>query len=155
MAKSKSIKICRFKKFCEGFFIWLLGIIISAVPVFLKHLDIFLRDKSISNYNLLAEVLSDFDFSFISVSVLFILCVEELLLRDKVPGWHRIFRVWTMICLVVACSVYCVSFFLRDQFSYTLPITQFRYNIFMLVLTIIFGVECHIGIALREGGAAC
>lgn len=144
-----------FHKFCAGFFIWLLGIVISAIPIFLKHLNIFFNNKSINEYNFFREILGDFDFSFISVSVLFILCLEELLLRDSVPGWHKVFRLCTAICLVVTCSIYCVAFFVRGQLPHKLPITQFGYNMVTLCLTIILGAECHIGLSLREGESAC
>lgn len=145
-------KKSRLRKFCESFFVWLAGIVVSAVPIFFKHLNFVLNNKSSNEYDLFRMTLSDFEFSYIIVSILFVLCLEGCLLNDEVPRWYGVFRVCTVLCLFVTWGVYCISFFFRDQFSYVWPITQFRYNMITLGAAIAFGVVCHIGISLREGG---
>lgn len=145
----------RFWEFCRNFFIWLLGIVFTAVPVFLKHLKIYSNNNSTGNYNFFTAILSDFEFSFISVSVLFMLCLENMFLRDKVPAWHKPFRICIFLCLLITGSAYCVAFFIRDQLLPNLPVTQFEYNMVTFCLAVVFGVECHISIVSRKGGAAC
>ena len=153
-AQTKPKKRSRLRKFCESFFVWLAGIVVSAVPIFLKHFNIAASSKFSHEYDLFQMTLGDFDFSYITVSVLFILCLEGCLLNDEAPRWYRGFLVCTFLCLFVTWGVYCVAFFFRDQFPPTWPITQFAYNMITLGAAIAFGIVFHIGISLREGRAA-
>lgn len=66
-------------KFLSRFGLWLLGIPINIVPVAFKQLNSITVETFPGVKTIAIMAIGDFDFSFISVSVLFILCIEAFL----------------------------------------------------------------------------
>lgn len=143
----------QWKKFLASFTLWALGIPINVIPVLFKQLrDITARDfPGVCKLALLT--LGDFEFSFISVSVLFILCIEGYFVDEKVSPQYRGFRVCSFVCFCSFLLLYCVFFFRPDLFSAMTPDTQVIYNAVIIIITIVLGGLCNAGISMKESGA--
>lgn len=138
-------------KFGRNFLLWLLGIPINVVPVCLKQLNTVTAENFPGIGGLMLMTLTDFDFSFISVSVLFVICIEGYALDRGLPDWYQSFRVWPFVSLCTILMLYFLFFFRPDLFSIMTDKVKVAYNGVMIGATIIFGLFCNAGISTEEG----
>lgn len=140
----------RWDKFGQNFLLWLLGIPINVVPILFKQLNTITSENFPGLGALTLMTLSDFDFAFISVSVLFVICIEGYALDYALPNWYQSFRVWPFVFLCVILVLYCLFFFRPDLFSIMTESGKAIYNGVLLGATIIFGLFCNVGISMKE-----
>lgn len=140
----------QWSKFRQNFLLWLLGIPINVVPVCFKQLSTITSENFPGIGALMLMILSDFDFSFISVSVLFVICIEGYALDQGLPNWYQSFRVWPFIFLILIFILYCLFFFRPDLFSIMTESGRAIYNGVLISTTIIFGLFCNAGISWRR-----
>lgn len=141
----------RWRKFGKNFLLWLLGIPINVVPVLFKQLNTTTAENFPGIGALIFMVFTDFDFSFISVSVLFVICIEGYALDRGLPDWYQSFRLWPFVSLCIILVLYCMFFFRPDLFSAMSENGKALYNGVMIGATIIFGLFCNAGISTEEG----
>lgn len=149
--ESKKKPTIQWRKFGKNFLLWLLGIPINVVPVLFKQLSTVTAENFPGVGALMFMTLIDFDFSFISVSVLFVICIEGYALDRGLPDWYQSFRVWPFISLCTILMLYCLFFFKPDLFSIMTETAKAVYNGVMIGATIIFGLFCNAGISTEEG----
>ena len=143
-------KCPRLRKFFKDFILWAAGTAVSVIPIYLKQIEIAVVTDSSEPYDLQKMILSDFDFSFISVNALFVLFLEGCLLSNDFPAWKAFLRTAVFLCLFATTVVYCAHFSYRDHFTFFWRVTQYDYNMLTLGLTIFFGVICHIAISRKK-----
>lgn len=135
--------------FIGRFLLWLLGIPINIVPVIFKQLG----KTSTENFPGLAAMalrtVGDFDFSFISVSVVFILCIEGFFADNDLAPIYRRFQLVCVIYSVVLTILYCVFFFRPDLFSLMNIRTAAIYNSCLIGVTVVLGVLCSATISMK------
>lgn len=135
--------------FIKRFLLWFLGIPINVVPVFFKQLG----KISIENFPGLAVLASmtvaDFDFSFISVSVVFVLCLEGFFADDELSLMYKRCQAICVIYSMVLVILYCVFFFNPDLYSIMNNHVAFIYNSVLIGLTIILGVLCNATVSMK------
>lgn len=135
--------------FIKRFLLWFLGIPINVVPVFFKQLG----KISIENFPGLAVLASmtvaDFDFSFISVSVVFVLCLEGFFADDELSLMYKRCQAICVIYSMVLVILYCVFFFNPDLYSIMNNHVAFIYNSALIGLTIILGVLCNATVSMK------
>lgn len=146
----KNYKV-QWQKFRKNAFLWILGIPINVLPVLFKQIKAVTISSIPSIANLALMTLADFDFSFISISALFILCIEGYFLDVDTPQWYREFRICPFLCLCGLLVAYCVFFFKPELFSGMQHRTKITYNGVVLGLTIVFGLLCNVAIAMEKG----
>lgn len=146
----------QWKKFLKNSFLWILGIPINVLPVLFKQINDINSETFLGLKKLALLTLADFDFSFISVSVLFILCLEGYFTAPEAPAFFRGFRVASFLCLVFVLVVYCVCFFNPNLLSLLITKNaQLLYNEVTIVLTIVFGLIYNYGNSMKKGDSAC
>lgn len=145
-------KCPRVRKFFKNLFLWMIGTAIGVIPIYLKQIEIAAASNFPESYDLWKNILSDFDFSFISVNALFVLFLEGCLLAEDFPAWKSFLRTSVFICLFATAIVYCSHFSYRDHFTFFWKVTQYTYNVFILGLTALLGVICHIAISRKKEG---
>lgn len=143
-------KKSRLLKFLKNFFLWIAGTAVGVVPICLKQMEIAAVENYSGTYQLYRMVLSDFDFSFISINAVFVLFLEGCLLNDNFLVWKSYLRICVFTCLAALAFVYIATFSYRDHFAWFWHITQYDYNRITLVLAVLLGLVCHIFIALRK-----
>lgn len=135
--------------FIKRFLLWFLGIPINVVPVFFKQLG----KISIENFPGLAVLASmtvaDFDFSFISVSVVFVLCLGGFFADDELSLMYKRCQAICVIYSMVLVILYCVFFFNPDLYSIMNNHVAFIYNSVLIGLTIILGVLCNATVSMK------
>ena len=135
--------------FIKRFLLWFLGIPINVVPVFFKQLG----KISIENFPGLAVLASmtvaDFDFSFISVSVVFVLCLEGFFADDELSLMYKRCQAICVIYSMVLVILYCVFFFNPDLYSIMNNHVAFIYNSVLIGLTIILGILCNATVSMK------
>lgn len=135
--------------FIKRFLLWFLGILINVVPVFFKQLG----KISIENFPGLAVLASmtvaDFDFSFISVSTVFVLCLEGFFADDALSLMYRPCQAICVIYSMVLVILYCVFFFNPDLYSIMNDRTALIYNSVLIGLTIILGFLCNATVSMK------
>lgn len=141
---SRKKKHPRLQSFFENFFLWIFGAAISVVPICLKHTEIAAAANFSEPYDFWGMVLSDYDFSFISINALFILALEGYLLIGTLPAWKKSIIIATFVCFAATGAVYCACYTYRDHFAFFWRVTQHDYNMITLGLTAFFGIVCHI-----------
>jgi len=143
----------QWQKFGRNFFLWILGIPINILPVLFKQISSVPDNTFPSIADLLLMTLADFDFSFISISILFVLCIEGYFLDAEAPQWYRIVRIFPFLCLCVFLVVYCVLYFNPGWFYGMQQSAQITYNGFISILTIVFGLVCNAAISMEKGAS--
>lgn len=137
------------KKFLRNFVLWMLGIPINVIPILFKQLNTVTASDFPGIPQLILMILSDFDFSFISISVLFILCIEGYFVDDEISDWYRGFQMCSFICFCILLVLYCVFFFKPDLFAIMNCNLRIKYNVVIIIATIVFGLLCNIGISMK------
>lgn len=84
----------QWKKFVKNSFLWILGIPINILPVLFKQLSDINSEEFLGLGNLALLILGDFDFSFINVSVLFVLCLEGHFSAAEAPDFFKVFALF-------------------------------------------------------------
>ena len=140
----------QWSKFVHNFLLWLLGIPINVVPVLFKQLNTITAENFPGIGAIMLMTLSDFDFSFISVSVLFVICIEGYALGHNLPSWYQRFRVWPFVFLCLILVLYCLFFFRPDLFSIMTENIKAIYNGVLISVTILFGLFCNASISIEE-----
>ena len=140
----------QWEKFAGRFFLWLLAIPLNVVPIIFKQLRSF-ADAAFPGIQQLAFLtIKDFDFSFISISVLFVLCLEGFFVEDKsVIRIYRKFQLGSFIYFVAILILYCVFFFRPGLFSLMSEVVRFWYNIVLIGATVVLGVLCNGAISMK------
>ncbi len=141
----------QWKKFFSRFGLWLLGIPLNIIPIAFKQLNSITVDSFPGVKKLAIMTIGDFDFSFISVSVLFILCIEGFFADDDLAPLYRKFQCGSLIYFVVLIILYCVFFFRPDLFSMMDLTATAIYNSILIVVTIILGALCNATISMKAG----
>ena len=155
MAETATIKVYKmqWQEFWKNWFFWLLSIPVNVIPVVFKQIDYITSENFQGPFNLFFMTLADFDFSFISVSVLFVLCLEDYFIGAEVPKFFRFFRVFPFIGLCILLVLYCIFYFNPTLFPMMQQSTQTAYNGVIIGLTILLGLVINIGNSMKEGGA--
>ena len=108
---------------------------------------------SIENFPGLAVLASmtvaDFDFSFISVSVVFVLCLEGFFADDELSLMYKRCQAICVIYSMVLVILYCVFFFNPDLYSIMNNHVAFIYNSVLIGLTIILGILCNATVSMK------
>ena len=136
-------------KFLSRFGLWFLGIPINIVPVAFKQLNSITVETFPGVKTIAIMAIGDFDFSFISVSVLFILCIEAFFADDDLAPIYRKFQCGSFIYFVILIVLYCLFFFRQDLFSMMDLKTTAIYNSVLIGFTIILGALCNATISMK------
>ena len=142
--------IFRWKKFLGRFIFWFLSIIINIFPIILKHFRDVTPETFTGLDNLLFVTIGDFDFLFISVSVVFILCIEGFFAEEELARIYHKFQLVAFLYITFLLILYVCFFFKLDMFVYMGPSGTFVYNSTIIILTVILGALCNITISLQE-----
>lgn len=148
----KNYKI-KWGKFGKTFFLWILGISINMIPIFLKQVCNIAGNPFPGIINLAKMTLADFDIFFVNISAMFVLCIEGIFWDDGMAQWYKILRIIPFLCLVGFLVVYCVLYFNPEWFSNMQQSEQIRYNVFIGILTIVFGLLYNVAISVEKGGS--
>ena len=127
----------------KRFALWLLSIPINLIPILLKYIAKLKPQDfhGISSY--FASVFSDLDITFIVASVLFVLCIEGYFTEAEVP---QIYKKFQLICLIY----FTVTILLYTMMSI---LTAVKYNLILILLTVILGFFCTVSISLEKSEA--
>lgn len=136
-------------KFGKRFAVWFLGIPINIVPVAFKQLQSITVGCFPGIIDYIKMIVSDFDFSFISLSVVFILCIEGFFAEDDLSSTYRAFQFIAVIYMVALLILYCVFFFRADLFTLMASGISFAYNLTIIILTFILGLLCNATISMK------
>lgn len=135
--------------FGKRFLLWFLGIPINIVPVFFKQLE-----QVSENFHgikaLALMTIADFDFSFISVSVVFILGIEGFFADNELAPGYKACQVVCAICFTILLILYCMFFFMPELYSQMDSHMATIYNMVLIGLTIGLGVLCSATISMKE-----
>lgn len=129
-------------KFWKRLGLWLLGIPINFVPILFKHISSIQSNNWSGFGNLLQKAIGDIDFLFLSISVVFILCIEGYFAGENHVAGYRACQCISLIYFVILLLVYCVvtfSVFFHSLFTYE---QWFQYNLSLIAITVILGVAC-------------
>lgn len=139
----------QWKKFLSRFGVWLLGIPLNIIPVAFKQLNSITAEAFPGMKRLAIMTIGDFDFSFISVSILFILCIEGFFADDDLAPVYRKFQCGSFVYFVALFVLYCVFFFRPDLFFMMDLMTAAIYNSVLIVATLILGALCNATISMK------
>ena len=130
----------------KRFALWLLSIPINLIPILLKYIAKLKPQDfhGISSY--FASVFSDLDITFIVASVLFVLCIEGYFTEAEVP---QIYKKFQLICLIY----FTVTILLYTVFGMMSILTAVKYNLILILLTVILGFFCTVSISLEKSEA--
>lgn len=135
--------------FFKKFIFWFLGIPINAIPVLFKQLEKITAENFPGLPTLTLMTVGDFDFSFISVSVVFILCIEGFFADNDLAPIYRLFQLGCAGYSFLLVILYCVFFFRPDLFSLMNFTTSVIYNSCLIGLTIVLGILCNATISMK------
>ena len=135
--------------FIGRFFLWFLGIPINIVPVLFKQLGKITAENFPGLSTLAVMTVGDFDFLFISVSVVFVLCIEGFFADNDLAPIYRKFQLGCVVYFVVLIILYCVFFFKPDLFSIMDLATAAVYNSWLIGATIVLGALCNATISMK------
>lgn len=123
----------------KRFALWLLSIPINLIPILLKYIAKLKPQDfhGISSY--FASVFSDLDITFIVASVLFVLCIEGYFTEAEVPQIYKKFQLICLIYFTVTILLYTVFTFRNDLFGMMSILTAVKYNLILILLTVILG----------------
>lgn len=139
----------RWKSFLGKFALWLLGIPINIIPIVVKQINNFKADDFPGVANLLIYVIGDFDFLFIGISVLFVLCIEGFFADDElIPIYHK-FQLASLIYFLLLLIIYLILFYRADLFQSMDTLKTAYYNGVMISLTIVLGALCNATISMK------
>lgn len=137
----------------KRFALWLLSIPINLIPILLKYIAKLKPQDfhGISSY--FASVFSDLDITFIVASVLFVLCIEGYFTEAEVPQIYKKFQLICLIYFTVTILLYKVFTFRNDLFGMMSILTAVKYNLILILLTVILGFFCTVSISLEKSEA--
>ena len=140
----------QWKKFWGRLIFWCLCIPVNIIPIFLKHFRNVTPDTFLGIKNLLVVTVGDFDFSFISLSVVFVLCIEGFFAEGELAKAYRIFQLGALIYAFALLFLYMCFFFKPEMFYVMGNCGTFIYNMTLIVLTVILGVLCNLTISMER-----
>lgn len=139
----------QWKSFFGKFALWLLGIPINIIPIVVKQINNLEAGNFPDIATFFTYVVSDFDFLFIGISVLFILCIEGFFADDElIPIYHK-FQLACLIYFVLLLIIYLILSFRADLFQSMDILTAAHYNGCVLFFTIVLGVLCNATISMK------
>lgn len=139
----------QWKKGLTRFVLWLLGIPLNVIPVLFKQLNSISAENFPGIKTLAIMTIGDFDFLFISVSVIFILCIEGFFAEDELAPIYLKFQLGSFIYFVLLILLYSVFFFRPDLFKMMDLTTTALYNSFLIFCTIVLGGLCNATISMK------
>lgn len=141
------------KKFCKGFFPWLLCIPINIVPILIVYIDKVEANRYSNIWLMLSDIVKDIDFMFIFVAVLFVLPLQGLFsdYSDSIlQGAGTACSVACYFCSVFLLIVYLLCTLHTAANNLLYAPYSFIFNIVILVLTIIAGATIHVLLSLEK-----
>lgn len=143
----------QFKSFCGRFIFWFACILFNIVPIFLKYWRDITPETYISAHNLVALIVGDIDFTFISTGAVFVLCIESFFASEDFAEIYKKFRIIVLFYEVFLLLFYICFFWKPSMFELLGTTGKCYYNISLLALTIVLGVLCNITISMKRGVA--
>lgn len=147
---SKKIKF-QWKLFWRNYILWIFSIPINIIPFLFKQLNGIADTNFPGIQKLISMMLSDFEFSFISVSVLFILCIEGYFVDQEISRRFWFLSPCLFTCFCSLLLLYCLFFFRPDLFSLMSFDLKVKYNIIIILSTVILGCLCNASISVEVG----
>lgn len=135
--------------FFKRFLLWLLGIPINIVPVLFKQISKITVENFPGLPTLAVMTLGDFDFSFISVNIVFVLCIEGFFADNDLVPIYRKFQLGCVVYCFLLILLYCVFFFNPDLFSIMDLASAAKYNLGLIGVTIVLGILCSATISMK------
>ena len=149
MSKSESGKYAvQWNKFWGRFIFWCLCIPVNVIPIVLKHFRDVTPETFLGIKNLLVVTVGDFDFSFISLSVVFVLCIEGFFAEGELAKAYHIFQLGALFYAFFLFGLYMCFFFKPEMFSAMGVRGTFIYNLILIGLTVILGGLCNATISM-------
>ena len=144
----------RWKKFWGRFIFWSLCIPVNIIPIFLKHYrninpDSFPTAKALRSA-LAAMTVGDLDFSFISLSVVFVLCIEGFFAEEELSKIYFKFQLGAILYFFALYFLYTNFFFRPEMFSLLGHNGTITYNLILMGLTVILGILCNVTISMER-----
>lgn len=140
----------QWKKFWARFIFWCLCIPVNIIPILLKHYRNVTPETFLGIKNLLAVTVGDFDFSFISLSVVFVLCIEGYFAEGELAKIYHKFQLGSLFYAFILFGLYMCFFFKPEMFSAMGDSGTFTYNLVLIVLTVILGALCNVTISMER-----
>lgn len=145
---SRKIKF-QWKLFWRNYILWICSIPINTIPFLFKQLNGITDTNFPGIQKLISMMLSDSEFSFISVSVLFILCIEEYFVDQEISRRFWFLGPCLFTCFCSLLLLYCLFFFRPDLFSLMSFDIKVKYNIIIIFSTVILGCLCNASISVE------
>ncbi len=130
----------QWKKFVGRLLCWILGIPINVIPIVFSHITGNTQDILSNIGDFLLLIISDLNFSFISVSVVFVLLLEGFFADEDTPPIYRQVQMVSAICFVGALVVYCVFALVPGFYSSIDLHTRKKFNLWLVALTLVLGI---------------
>lgn len=129
-----------FSEFLIAYFLWMIGILINAIPIIYNCIKIVVANSELTFFQLFW---SNQDFLFVGFSTVFLLLLELILLRNNANS-KKFLEIVLFFYGVILIMLYSISFFednITNYFSYDFII---NFNKCTLILTLILGTICFI-----------
>ncbi|MBR5678405.1 MAG: hypothetical protein IKX20_09770 [Paludibacteraceae bacterium] len=151
MGTSKAEKYAiQWKKFWGRFIFWCLCIPVNIIPILLRHAHNLTPGTFLGIKDLVVVTVGDFDFLFISLSVVFVLCIEGFFAEGEVAKIYSKFQLGALLYAFCLLALYMYFFFKPDMFSSMGDRGTFTYNLVLIGLTIVIGALCNATISMKR-----
>lgn len=147
-----TISPCRvnWHKFWVDYFLWIAGLLISFVPLFVKHLFEYETAEKYSLYLILNDAVSDLDFFYIFVNAFLIWYLQcEFTVRDNRPAGTFCRRLSVILSFLLSFCYFLFYLLPRFQSVYYTPHANVL-NLSMLFCTLIIGAILYIDLSMEE-----
>ena len=151
MGTSKAEKYdIQWKKFWGRFIFWCLCIPINIIPILLKHIRGLTPETFPGIKKIIVMTVGDFDFLFISLSVVFVLCIEGFFAQGGLAKIYHKFQLGAFLYAFCLLVLYMYFFFKPEMFSSMGVCGTFTYNLVLIGLTVILGALCNVTISMER-----
>ena len=146
----------RWQKLWGRFVFWFLCIPVNIIPIGLKHAKNLTPATFQGIKNLVMMTLGDFEFSFISLSVVFVLCIEGFFAEEELVKVYHMFQLGAIFYGFFLLILYMYFFLKPEMFSLMGMFSLYGingdiiYNLTLIFLTIVLGFFCNATISIER-----
>lgn len=128
---------CHRNRFFQKLFLWIIGLILSFIPVLYKQINLYFHN--ISNFSF-KGIMTDKDLMFTFFSTTFLLLLESILSDNKKNNVNGVFRIVSLFLTVFFVVWYTISIFSDNWDEYVENDYIYCFHVCIFISIIILGI---------------